>query len=104
MIPSNNAYIEIPNDENKAIQADMSGQDYIVCLYASKKIDNIYSIVKSMANKKEDISVIKKLQDIFSNDLVPTAYINYPNDYIGFTGNSTFGHIVPLVVNVSVAE
>lgn len=104
LIPSNNAYIEIPNDENKAIQADMSGQDYIVCLYASKKIDNIYSIVKSMANKKEDISVIKKLQDIFSNDLVPTAYINYPNNYIGFTGNSTFGYIVPLVVNVSVAE
>lgn len=104
LIPSNNAYIEIPNDENKAIQADMSGQDYIVFLYASKKIDNIYSIVKSMANKKENISVTKKLQDIFSNDLVPTAYINYPNDYIGFTGNSTFGHIVPLVVNVSVAE
>jgi hypothetical protein len=102
IIPSDNAYVEIPSNERKAITADQSGADYLVFLYSVKQIKDIETIVKAI--QSQNGTVLGRLQNIFTTSLVPTSSINYSADYIGFSGEASTGSIVPLIINVSVNE
>ena len=102
IIPSDNAYVEIPSNERKAITADQAGADYLVFLYSVKQIKDIDTLVKAVQNQSG--SVLGRLQNIFTTGLVPSSSINYSPDYIGFSGEATTGFIVPLIINVSVTE
>ena len=102
IIPSDNAYVEIPSNERKAITADQAGADYLVFLYSVKQIKDIETLVKAVQNHSG--TVLGRLQNTFKNSLVPNASINYSSDYIGFSGEATTGFIVPLIINVSVTE
>jgi len=102
IIPSDNAYVEIPSNERKAITADQSGADYLVFLYSVKQIKDIETIVKAI--QSQNGTVLGRLQNIFTTSLVPASSINYSADYIGFSGEASTGSIVPLIINVSVNE
>ena len=102
IIPSDNAYVEIPSNERKAITADQAGADYLVFLYSVKQIKDIDTLVKAVQNQSG--TVLGRLQNIFTTGLVPSSSINYSPDYIGFSVEATTGFIVPLIINVSVTE
>lgn len=102
LIPSNNSYIEIPADSTKAIQADLSGTDYLVYIYSSRLIDDFESLMEQVMRTEGDMYA--RVRSVFGDRLVPQSSVDYYFNGMGFSGSASTGYAVPLILKVDVTE
>ncbi len=102
IVPSDNSYFELPSESNLAYQANKTGIDYLIFLYSKKRIDDIASLVGKVEGTLGDIDT--RINKIFGERLIPESDIRYTPGDMSFSGTSSKGHIVPIILRVPVTN
>ncbi len=92
--------IEIPGNE-KVIQTDVSGSDYLCILYAFNQIPDIEKVVADIRNSSQ-AGFMDKLKDVLGSRLMPEESLTYKPGRMSVSGNSNSGDIVPIILKMDV--
>ena len=98
MVPDETAYMVIP-DEESALQSVHAGTDYICVIYSHNKLDDFSErIVRVHEASHQDFQ--QRLNEGFSDILIPQQDIQYTDDLMSFKAQSDKGTAVPVILEV----
>lgn len=98
IILEEDSYIELP--KNAPFIADQPGDDSLIFLFSKNELENPDELVEQIAEASGDI--MERLEAVLGDQLVPASEIRYNANSMQFSGSSSTGTIVPVVVKATI--
>jgi hypothetical protein len=93
------SYVQLP-EGNKSYIADLPGDDSLIFLFSKLEIPDPDNVVRRVANASGGL--MDRLRMVLGDQLVTSTDVNYTKNKIQFSGSSTKGTIVPIVLKATI--